>query len=123
MVPMPAVRRRLGPWLAGLFVIAQIFGVVSLISSHVAHIAETKVALFADGTTVGDIPHSRHYRGDADGFVQHRELKDLNGAFLGSAIRSSIVLVPAALADEAPRALPKAEPVHLDRPPKTFLSA
>ena len=80
MITMAAMRR-LGPWVVGLFLIAQIFGVVPLMSGHTAHVAETQLVLSKDSASTGSIPQGHHHHGDADGFIQHHELQDLNGAF------------------------------------------
>ena len=51
-----AAQRRLGPWIVGLFVIAQIFGVVPLISEHTAHLAEVQLVLSKESASTGSIP-------------------------------------------------------------------
>jgi hypothetical protein len=117
-----SMHRRLGLWLAGLFVIAQIFGVVSLISSHIAHVAEAELAFSDSGPRSENNGHRHHYRGAADGVVQHHELHDLSGAFLGSGTQSDVVFLPVKINFVAARALPESDPIRLERPPKTFLS-
>lgn len=119
-----AMHRRLALWLAGLFVIAQIFGVVSLMNSHAVHVAEAELVL-SDGDAVAEHhrhDQHRHYRGDADGAVQHHELHDLNGALPGSTIRSDVVPAPIKVIFSAASALSGPTPTRLERPPKTFLS-
>ena len=122
MIPMAILHSRLGPWLAGLFLVAQIVGVVSLMSSHAAHVAEAGLALTDTVGSAGDIPRGHHYRGDADGFVQHHELQDLSGAFLGLIIWRDIAFAPAAIIFETQHALAGADPVLIERPPKSSLS-
>ena len=65
-----AMHRRLSLWLAGLFVVAQIFGVVSLMNSHAVHLAEAELLLSDHGAHAKHDGHGHHYRGDADGAGQ-----------------------------------------------------
>ena len=51
-----AAQRWLGPWLVGLFLIAQIVGVVPLISGHAAHVAETELIVSKDSASTGSVP-------------------------------------------------------------------
>ena len=78
MIPQ-AARRRLGPWLIGLFLIAQTCGVVQLTQSAHRACGESRVVL-ADKTGTGNASHVHHHPGDADGAIQHHELQDLTGA-------------------------------------------
>jgi hypothetical protein len=117
-----AMHRRLGIWLAGLFVLAQIFGVVSLVASHAAHVAETELAFVSEGPSTDNRQHSHHYRGDADGVVQHHELHDLSGAFLGSPSQTDLTFAPVRIVFAVTQALPGSDPLRLERPPKPFLS-
>jgi hypothetical protein len=120
MTSMAAQRRLLGPWLVGLFLIAQIFGVVPLMSGHTAHVAETELVLFKDNASTGSIPH--HRRGDADGVIQHHELQDLNGTFTCLANPGEIAVVHVAITAHAPNALAEADLILLERPPKPLLT-
>jgi hypothetical protein len=74
-----AVLRRLGIWLAQLFFIAKVYGVVQLLAEHTAHVTESQLVL-ANATVAGNASHGHHHDGDADGAIQHHELQDLNGA-------------------------------------------
>ena len=121
MIPM-AVARRLGPWLVGLFLVAQVFSVVPLMSGHTAHVAETELVLSKDNASGGIIPQGHHHRGDADGFIQHHELQDLSGAFICQVSRCEIASVYVAFTACAPNALAQADPILLERPPKPLLS-
>jgi hypothetical protein len=121
MTSMAAQRRLLGPWLVGLFLIAQLFGVVPLMSGHTAHAAETQSMLSKDNASTENIPHQGHFRGDADGFIQHHELQDLDGA-LTCLVCCEIVFVHVAITAYAPNALAEADPILLERPPKPLPS-
>lgn len=114
-----AANRRAVLWLTRLFFMAQVFGVVSLMSEHTTHVASTELSFH---NHAGDVPHTRHHRGDADGFVQHHELQDLSGALICPIGRCEIAAMPASLIAPAPEALAEADPTLLERPPKTALS-
>jgi hypothetical protein len=116
-----AAQRWLGPWFVGLFLIAQIVGVVPLISSHTAHVVETELVISKDNVGTGGIPQSHHHHGDADGLIQHHELQDLNGAFT-YLVTCEIAFVHVAITAYAPNTLAEAYPTLLERPPKHLLS-
>ena len=120
MIAMAAMRR-LCPWVVGLFLVAQVFGVVPLMSGHTAHVAESELALSKDSASTGSVPQGHHHHGDADGFIQHHELQDLNGAFT-YVITCEIAFVHVAITAYAPNALAEACPTLLERPPKHLLS-
>lgn len=117
-----AMHRRLAIWLAGLFVLAQVFGVVSLVASHAAHVAEAELAFVSENPSTENRQHSHHYRGDADGVAQHHELHDLSGAFLGSSSQTELTFAPVKIAFAVAQALSGSTPLRLERPPKPFLS-
>jgi hypothetical protein len=119
---MAATRRRLGPWLVGLFLIGQIFGVVPLMSGHTAHVAETQLALSNDNARTGSIHQGHHHRGDADGFIQHHELQDLGGALTCLVRCYEIAIVHVAFIVYPWDGFTQADPVRLERPPKPLLS-
>ena len=121
MIPS-AIVRRLGSWLAGLFFIAQIFGVVSLLSEHTAHVAATELLPSQVSANTGNIPQGRHYHGDSDGFIQHHELQDLTGTLTCLSSRCEIASVYVANTDYVPAALAEGEPILIERPPKAMLS-
>jgi hypothetical protein len=56
-----AAQRRLGPWLVGLFFIAQIFGVVPLMSGHTTHVAESQLVLSEHTAGTESIPEGHHH--------------------------------------------------------------
>jgi hypothetical protein len=122
-MPIAAIRRRLCPWLAGLFLAAQTFGVVPLMSEHVTHVVESELVLHNDdistNTPAGD---HRHYRGDADGFVQHHELQDLSGVFTSTISQCEAAFARVAANPRELDALDGTAPALLERPPKLFLS-
>ena len=117
-----AAQRRLGSWLVGLFLIAQICGVAPLIKCHSAHAAAGRLVLSECKGDIGAFPHDRHHAGDADDAAHHHALQDLNGVFGWLPDRSEIAVVRLAMTAPPPRALVAADPVLLERPPKAFLS-
>lgn len=118
-----ATMRRLGAWLAGLFLIAQIFGVVPLLSEHSTHEIESALVLSNKNAGIGSIPQGHHHQhGDADGFIQHHELQDLSGAFTCLASQCDVDFVQVAITPFVPDALAEADPTFLERPPKHLLS-
>jgi len=118
-----AAMRRLGPWVVGLFIIGQIFGVVPLVSGHTAHVAEAELASSLSGGVDHAAHHKQHHhRGDADGCAQHHALQDLSGAPAPLLDCCEIVFAEVALTVPPPRMLAASDPVRLERPPKSSLS-
>ena len=117
-----AALRHLGPWLIGLFIIAQICGVVQLLGEHTAHVTESQLML-ADATVIGNTSHGpHHYDGDADGAIQHHELQDLTGA-PGSLIAGcEPALTHVTITGYVSDVLIESSPALLERPPKPILS-
>jgi len=121
MVPTAAMRR-LSPWLVGLFLIAQMFGVASVLCEHTEHVAATELLPSQVSASTGNIPQERHYNGDSDGFIQHHELQDLTGTLTCLSSRCEMAFVYVANTDYVPAALAEGEPILLERPPKAMLS-
>jgi len=121
MFPITAARR-LSPWIVGIFLVAQIFGVFPLVSEHTAHVAEAGFAVSQNCACTGSAPHG-HYHGDADGFVQHHELQDLSGVLTCATSECESCLLHVAVSLYAPHALREGNPIFLERPPKSLLSA
>jgi hypothetical protein len=77
MIPS-AVKRKLGLLLAGLYLAAQICGVLPLVSWVSAHVAIGVAACCEDGS--GSAPHKHgHHAGDSDDVADHHVLQDLTG--------------------------------------------
>ena len=113
--------RRLSTLLIGLFLIAQICGVVQLLGEHTTHITESQFAL-SQTMFAGNASHGHHHEGDADGAIQHHELQDLNGAPLRLTASRERHVRPAVLAAYVPHALAGSHPALPERPPMSFLS-
>jgi hypothetical protein len=117
-----AALRRLGPWLIGLFIIAQFCGVVQLLCEHTAHETESQLVL-VDAAFAGNTSRvHHHHHGDADGAIQHHELQDLTGApaslVAGCELTFSHVTITRYVSD----VLTENKPALLERPPKLILS-
>jgi len=121
MIPTTAMRR-LSPWLVGLFLIAQMFGVVSVLCEHTEHVAVTELLPSQVSAGTGNIPQGRHYNGDSDGFIQHHELQDLTGTLTCLNSRCEIAFGYVTNTDYVPAALAEGEPILIERPPKATLS-
>ena len=121
MIRAPTMRS-LGTWFVGLFLIAQIVGVVSLLSEHTAHVAGTELLASQGSVSTGNIPNGRHHCGDADGFIQDHELQDLNGTLTYLSRLCEIAFVPASNIAYVPAVLVDGDPIVLDRPPKPMRS-
>lgn len=116
-----AAWRRLSTLLIGLFLTAQVCGVVQLLGEHTTHITESQLAL-SQTTFAGSAPRGHHHEGDADGTIQHHELQDLNGAPLRLTTSREPRLRPAALQAYVPHALAGSYPALPERPPMSFPS-
>jgi hypothetical protein len=117
-----AALHRLVPWLIGLFFMAQICGVVQLLSDHTAHVTESQLIL-SEATVIGNISHGHHHHyGDADGAIQHHELQDLNGAPAYPIAGCELAFTHDTITAYVSAALTESNPVLLERPPKPFLS-
>jgi len=117
-----AAMHRLSPWLVGLFLIAQIFGVVPLISCHSAHAAGGASILCEHETDADAAPQGHHHLGDADDAAHHHALQDLSGVMASAPDRREGSLVHTLIVAPVPSALAPADQIRLERPPKFILS-
>jgi hypothetical protein len=118
-----AANRCLARWLVGLFLCAQVLGVMPLISEYTAHVAETQLVLASDHAGARNGGHQgRHHRGDVDGDLQHHQMQDLSGALTCTIGHCQIARQRVRAAGHEPAGLAEADPILLERPPKTSLS-
>jgi hypothetical protein len=109
-------------WLVGLFIIAQICGVVRLLGEQTAHVAESQLML-ADATVTGSTSQGHHHHyGDADGAIQHHELQDLTGAPASLIAGCELAVTHVTITGYVSDVLAEGNPALLERPPKPFLS-
>jgi hypothetical protein len=114
-----ATLRRLGPWLVGLYVLAMVAGVMPLIRACNAHAVASLAVSEPSGLIV---PQGHHHAGDADDLAHHHALQDLTGVLDWRPAGAALLAVHAVMIAFPARALAEADPVLLERPPKTFLS-
>jgi hypothetical protein len=113
--------RRFARWLVGLFIFAQIAGVVPLISSHTLHVFESKQVITGEDGIEAVGSHGTHH---------HHSIADLNDqccAFhhLAGVLAYGVTLDPVRFAEVVigsfvPSALVAADPMLLERPPKSL---
>ncbi len=116
-----AANRSLSPWLVGLYLFVQIWGVVPLMNCQAVHAAAGLFAVSECKASSGALRHGGHYTGDTDDALSRHTLQDLNGVLGWLPERSEVALVHIAIVTSAPRALAEADPIRLERPPKAFL--
>jgi hypothetical protein len=113
-------KRRFGPWFLGLFLLAQIAGVMPVMFDHAVHVFESQPALADahDHGTPGRHGDHRHGVGDVkdECCALHHHLAGLIPVPIPGAALS---LAPARLVAPRLRTLESADPILLDRPPKS----
>ena len=132
MIPWHA-RRRFGRWLLGMFLIAQLAGVVPLVTVHLEHAIASEQDAIADsgdgGTTAHAVNHIHHHHmhhgsgphdhGASDPNDQCCTLHHhLSGVMPGLAPAGAIDPILAAIVAPPPAPLVPADPGLLERPPK-----
>jgi hypothetical protein len=115
--------RRFAPWLVGLFVLAQIAGVVPLMAAHALHVFESKQVVVDDDGVVAVSPR---------GAKHHHSIADLNDqccAFhhLAGVLAYALPVVPVNFIRVADVSFPftvliPADPIPPERPPKSLSS-
>jgi len=129
----PTTKRRIGPWLLGLFFLAQIAGIVPLVGAHLQHIIETQRDIASDLADTGvanhvhrhhaNHDHDRHDHGVSDSTDQcctlHHHLAGVVPSIAGGILRGNLMALLMAF---PPSSLEGAEPTLLERPPKLPLS-
>jgi hypothetical protein len=108
--------RRLGPWLLGLFVLAQAAGVLPLMFDHTFHFYEGQRSESHDHSASGR--HGDHRHGSADIKDECCWIQDLTGI---TPLRVGIVrtgFAPARMISEPMKVLVSNAPDRLERPPK-----
>jgi hypothetical protein len=126
------IRRRLVPWLLGLFALAQVAGVVTLVSVHLQHVIASEQDIAKDAASTGISYHAHHHHihdgsdhhdhGAADPNDQcctlHHHLAGVLPHAAGGQTDFPIaIVVPLPL-----QAFVPADPSPLERPPKLLLS-
>ena len=113
-------KRRFGPWFLGLFLVAQIVGIVPVMFDHSVHVFESQPALADahDHTAPGRHGDHRHGIGDVKD-----ECCALHHHFAGiipiTAPTVTFTLTAVRVVASPLRALASADPILLERPPKS----
>jgi hypothetical protein len=122
-------RRRFGRWLLGLFLIAQLAGVVPLVTVHLEHAIASEQDAAADAGDGAAASHAHHhhvhhgsgphYHGAGDPNDQCCTLHHHLAGVLPDATPARVAdLVVGAIVSLPPRPLVPADPGLLERPPK-----
>jgi hypothetical protein len=112
--------RRFGPWLLGLFLIAQLAGVVPVMFDHAVHVFESQPALSGAHDHSAPGRHGDHRHGIADVKDECCSLHHHLAGVLPFAVRAVAISFAAVLMVAPPaRALASADPILLERPPKS----
>jgi hypothetical protein len=123
------IGRIIGPWLLGLYIVAQVAGMMPLVGAHLQHViaAEQDMAEDVGNTGVGGHAHHHHVHsgsghhdhGAADPNDQCCTLHHhLTGVLPHAAGAGANSLRVAAIVSLLPRAFMPADPGMLERPPK-----
>jgi len=112
--------RRLGPWLLGLFLIAQLAGVVPVMFDHAVHVFESQPALASAHDHSAPGRHGDHRHGIGDVKDECCSLHHHLAGVLPFTVRvTSFSLAPQPMLVPPARALASADPILLERPPKS----
>jgi len=124
--------RRFGPWLLGLFLLAQAAGVMPLIGIHIQHAFENEQDIAADLSQSGKITHVHYHHSRHDGGQHEHSSADpydqcctLHNHLAGVVSIASTLTqrgFTASRVEARPRSLVGTDPGALERPPKLRLS-
>src|SRR5215470_9008762 len=123
--------RRLGPLLLGLLLLAQVAGIVPLISTHIQHAFESEQDIAADVSETGRVAHVHHHHVHHDGRHEHGSSDPndqcctvhhhLTGVLpIASSTSRNDLTIP--VAPVRSQSIVGTEPESLERPPKLPLS-
>jgi hypothetical protein len=111
--------RRLAPWLIGLFVFAQVAGVVPLISAHTLHVFESKQVVSDDDVLALGVRGAQHHHSIADLNDQCCAFHHLAGVLVYALVVGPVSFARVVVASAAPKVLLAADPIPPERPPKS----
>jgi hypothetical protein len=113
--------RRFASWLVGLFMFAQIAGVVPLMSSHTLHVFESKqVVADEDGIHAIGPGGTRHHHSIADLNDQCCAFHHLVGVLVYALSVVPVSFTRIAIVSFPPSVLIAADPIPPERPPKSL---
>jgi hypothetical protein len=112
--------RRFGPWLLGLFLIAQLVGIVPVMFDHAVHVFESQPALAGAHDHSAPGRHGDHRHGVGDVKDECCSLHHHLVGIVHFPIPTAAFLLTAVLLVVPPlRTLASADPILLERPPKS----
>jgi hypothetical protein len=112
--------RRLAPWLIGLFVFAQVAGVLPLMAAHTLHVFESKQVVSDDDDVLAVGPRgAQHHHSIADLNDQCCAFHHLAGVLVCALAVSPGSSVRVVASSAAPKVLLAADPIPPERPPKS----
>jgi len=117
---MHILRHPFGPWLLGLFLMAQAGGVVPLMLDHAFHAFEGQPAVATTHDHGAPGRHGDQRHGLADIQDECCTLHHLAGIAVHTLSAAVIGIVFAPLEVAPPRALATADRIRLERPPKSL---
>jgi hypothetical protein len=113
-------KRRFRPWLLGLFLIAQIAGVVPVMFDHAGHVFESQPALADAHDHSAPSRHGDHRHGIGDMKDEccclHHHLAGVIPVTMPIAV---FTLIAVLLVAPPSRTIASADPILLERPPKS----
>jgi hypothetical protein len=113
-------KRRFGPWLLGLFLIAQIAGVLPMMFDHAVHVFESQPTIFSAHDHSAPGRHGDHRHGIADVKDECCALHHHLAGVLPFAVPAvSFRLAAGPMVVPAVRAPASADPILFERPPKS----
>ena len=112
--------RRFGPWLFGLFLIAQMAGVVPLIFDHTFHVFESQRAISDPHDHSAPGRHGDHRHGMADVKDECCSMHHLVGVSPVALGFARVSFANARIVTPPASPLVNTGPLRLDRPPKSL---
>jgi hypothetical protein len=112
--------RRFAPWLVGLFMFAQVAGVVPLISAHTLHVFESKQVVSDDDLLAVGARGAPHHHSIADLNDQCCAFHHLAGVLVYALVVGPVSFARVVVASAAPNMLLATDPIPPERPPKSL---
>ena len=112
--------RRFASWLVGLFVFAQVAGVVPLLSAHTLHVFESKQVVSDDDVLAVGERGAQHHHSIADLNDQCCAFHHLAGVLVYALVVGPVSFIRVVVASAAPTVLLPADPIPPERPPKSL---
>ena len=115
--------RRFASWLVGLFVFAQVAGVVPLLSAHTLHVFESKQVVSDDDVLAVGERGAQHHHSIADLNDQCCAFHHLAGVLVYALVVGPVSFIRVVVASAAPTVLLPADPIPPERPRTTLFDS